>query len=66
MGSKRKRECDSDEMSRGMAQAHRFLKEFSDLALEKMDIKQALEKIKKLKDAMEKEAVNSQWLKQFT
>lgn len=65
MGSKRKRECDQDDISLGMAQAHQFLKGFSNLPLEKMDIKQALEEIKKLKDDMEKNAANSQWLKQF-
>ena len=65
MGSKRKRECDPDDISQGVARAHRFLKEFSDLPLDKMDLKQVLEKISKMKDDLKKDAVNSQWLQQF-
>ncbi|XP_068308565.1 DNA mismatch repair protein MSH2-like isoform X2 [Pyrus communis] len=55
VGFKRKREPDSDDMSRGAAWAHKFLKEFSDLPVETMDLKQALQK----------DAANCQWLQQF-
>ncbi|KAF9671414.1 hypothetical protein SADUNF_Sadunf12G0045200 [Salix dunnii] len=65
VGSKRKRECNMDDMSKGAARAHQFLKDFSDLPLDKMDLKQALLQISKLKDDLEKDAVNCQWLQQF-
>ncbi|XP_065622474.1 DNA mismatch repair protein MSH2-like [Quercus suber] len=65
VGSKRKRECDQDDMSRGAARAHQFLKEFSDLPLDKMDLKQALQQVNKLKDELQKDAVNCSWLQQF-
>ncbi|EOY20928.1 MUTS isoform 1 [Theobroma cacao] len=44
-GSKRKRECDPIDMSRGAAKAHKFLKDFADLPLESMDLKQALQQL---------------------
>ncbi|KAL7223229.1 hypothetical protein ACSBR1_024818 [Camellia fascicularis] len=65
VGSKRKRECDADDMSRGAARARQFLKEFSELPLDKMDVKEALDQVHKLKNDMEKDAVNSLWLQQF-
>ncbi|XP_059453269.1 DNA mismatch repair protein MSH2 [Corylus avellana] len=65
VGSKRKRECDPDEMSRGAARAHQFLKEFSDLPLDKMDLTQALQQVNKLKEDLQKDAVNCHWLQQF-
>ena len=65
MGSKRKRESSPDDISRGAARAHQFLKEFSDLPLEKMDLKEALQQVSKLKNDLEKEAVNCHWLQQF-
>ena len=65
MGSKRKRECDPEDTSRGAARAHQFLKEFSELPLEKMDFKEALEQVRRLKNDLEKDAVNSLWLQQF-
>ncbi|XP_075662047.1 DNA mismatch repair protein MSH2 [Castanea sativa] len=65
VGSKRKRECDQDDMSRGAARAHQFLKEFSDLPLDKMDLKQALQQVNRLKDELQKDAVNCSWLQQF-
>ncbi|KAJ6977167.1 DNA mismatch repair protein MSH2-like [Populus alba x Populus x berolinensis] len=65
VGSKRKRECNMDDMSKGAARAHRFLKDFSDLPLDTMDLKQALLQIGKLKDDLEKDAVNCHWLQQF-
>uniref|UniRef100_A0A2P2J8B8 DNA mismatch repair protein MSH2 n=1 Tax=Rhizophora mucronata TaxID=61149 RepID=A0A2P2J8B8_RHIMU len=65
VGSKRKRVCDNGDMSRGVARAHQFLKEFSDLPLEKMELKQVLREVGELMDGLEKDAVNCQWLKQF-
>ncbi|KAL5544714.1 hypothetical protein UlMin_008498 [Ulmus minor] len=65
VGSKRKRECDPEDISRGAVRAHKFLKEFSDLPVEKMDLKQALEKLSKMKDDLKKDATDSQWLQQF-
>ncbi|XP_021292490.1 DNA mismatch repair protein MSH2 [Herrania umbratica] len=64
-GSKRKRECDPIDMSRGAAKAHKFLKDFADLPLESMDLKQALQQVNKLKGDLEKDAVNCYWLRQF-
>lgn len=65
VGLKRKRVCDPDDMNRGAARAHQFLKEFSEMPLETMDLKDALEQVGKLKNDMEKDAVNSSWLQQF-
>ncbi|KAF4398762.1 DNA mismatch repair protein MSH2 isoform X1 [Cannabis sativa] len=65
VGSKRKRECDSDDVSQGAARAHQFLKEFYDLPMEKMNVRQVLEKISKMKDDLKKDAVNSKWLQQL-
>ncbi|GMY15377.1 DNA mismatch repair protein MSH2 isoform X1 [Fagus crenata] len=65
VGSKRKRECEQDDISRGAARAHQFLKEFSDLPLDSMDIRQALQQVNKLKDDLQKDAVNCHWLQQF-
>ena len=59
------RECDPDDMSRVAAKAHKFLKDFADLAWESIDLKQALQQMNKLKDNLEKDAVNCQWLQQF-
>lgn len=65
VGLKRKREFDPDDVSRGAARAHQFLKDFSNLPLEGMDIKQALQQVNKLKNDLEKDASNCSWLKQF-
>ncbi|KAB1212671.1 DNA mismatch repair protein MSH2 [Morella rubra] len=65
VGSKRKRENDLDEMSSGAARAHQFLKEFSDLPLDKMDFNEALQQVNKLKDELQKDAKNCSWLQQF-
>ncbi|KAJ4821928.1 MutS-like protein, partial [Turnera subulata] len=62
VGSKRKREWDAEDMSRGAARAHQFLKEFTDLPLETMDLKEALQHISKMKDSLEKDAADCQWL----
>ncbi|KAK4483392.1 hypothetical protein RD792_010578 [Penstemon davidsonii] len=65
MASKRKRDLDSDDVNRGTKRAHQFLKDFSELPLDKMDLKQALESVGKLKEDLEKDAVNCSWLQQF-
>lgn len=65
MGCKRKREYDIDDMSSGTARAHQFLKDFSELPLDKMDFKEAFEKLSELKNDFAKDAVNSLWLQQF-
>ncbi|PPE01575.1 hypothetical protein GOBAR_DD01406 [Gossypium barbadense] len=64
-GSKRKRGYDADDISRGAAKAHKFLKEFAELPLETMDLKQALQQVTKLKDDLQKDVNNSEWLQQF-
>ncbi|KAK8627879.1 hypothetical protein V6N13_135476 [Hibiscus sabdariffa] len=64
-GSKRKRDYDPVDLSRGAAKAHKFLKEFAELPLETMDLKQALQQVSKLKDDLEKNAINCEWLQQF-
>ncbi|KAL9438304.1 hypothetical protein AB3S75_024054 [Citrus x aurantiifolia] len=65
VGSKRKRISDPNDMSRGAARAHQFLKEFSDMPLETMDLKEALERVKRMKDDLEKDAGDCCWLQQF-
>ncbi|KAG5536279.1 hypothetical protein RHGRI_023903 [Rhododendron griersonianum] len=59
VGCKRKREYDPEDMSRGAARAHQFLKDFSALPLEKMDFKEAFEKVSELKTEFAKDADNS-------
>ncbi|KAK4374632.1 hypothetical protein RND71_005309 [Anisodus tanguticus] len=63
--SKRKREFDPNDMSRGTARARQFLQDFTQLPLDKMDLKQALQQLSKMKTDLEKNAVDSQWLQQF-
>ncbi|XP_047330936.1 DNA mismatch repair protein MSH2 [Impatiens glandulifera] len=65
VGLKRKREFDPEDVSRGSARAHEFLKEFSKLPLEKMSKEEALEQVGKLRSNMEKDAADSLWLQQF-
>ncbi|KAK9278438.1 hypothetical protein L1049_028003 [Liquidambar formosana] len=65
VGLKRKRECDPNDMLSGTARANQFLKEFSELPLESMDLKEALQQVSKLKNDLEKDAVNCRWLQQF-
>lgn len=65
MGSKRKREFELDEVSKGAARARQFLEAFADLPLETMDKMQALQEIRKLKDDLENDAKNCCWLQQF-
>ncbi|CAO2826915.1 unnamed protein product [Amaranthus hypochondriacus] len=65
VGQKRKRALDPDAVSQGAERAHRFLKEFAELPLEQMDLKQALQHVNKMKNDLEKDAENCHWLKQF-
>lgn len=62
---KRKRDFGSDDMSKGVARARQFLKEFSNLPLDKMDLKEALQQVSQLRDGLKKDAVDSNWLQQF-
>uniref|UniRef100_A0A0V0IWN6 DNA mismatch repair protein MSH2 n=1 Tax=Solanum chacoense TaxID=4108 RepID=A0A0V0IWN6_SOLCH len=63
--SKRKREFDPHDVSRGTARARQFLQDFTQLPLDKMDLKQALQQLSQMKTDLEKNAVDSQWLQQF-
>ncbi|KAL6497204.1 MutS-like protein [Orobanche gracilis] len=65
MGSKRKREGDAEDVSRGAERGRRFLHDFAELPLDKMDLKQAMEQVRKLKEDLEKDAVNCRWIQQF-
>lgn len=65
VGCKRKREFDPDDMSRGAVQARQFLKKFSEMPLDKMDIKQALQEVRTLKNDLQKDAVGCRWLQQL-
>ncbi|KAI3991777.1 hypothetical protein MKX01_038175 [Papaver californicum] len=62
---KRKRGCDPENMSRGVARARRFLQEFTALPFEQMELKQAFQHISKLRSDLEKDASDSNWLQQF-
>ncbi|CAH9084779.1 unnamed protein product [Cuscuta epithymum] len=62
---KRKREFDSDEVSRGAARARKFLKDFTEWQLDKMDKIQALQCLNELKTNLEKDAADYPWLQQF-
>ncbi|KAL3512291.1 hypothetical protein ACH5RR_025008 [Cinchona calisaya] len=63
--TKRKRELDVDDISKGAARARKFLKDFSELPLDTMDFKQALQHVNQLRNELEKDAVNCHWLQQF-
>lgn len=65
VGCKRKREYDPDDMSRGALQARQFLKKFSEMPLDKMDMEQALQEVRTLRNDFQKDAVGCQWLQQF-
>ncbi|CAL1390860.1 unnamed protein product [Linum trigynum] len=62
---KRKRQIDHDDISRGQTRARRFLKEFSNLPMEKMDLDHLCDKVTEIKGGLEKDAANCQWLQQF-
>ncbi|CAA2970706.1 DNA mismatch repair MSH2 [Olea europaea subsp. europaea] len=63
--AKRKREFDPDDISRGTSRAHKFLKDFTELPLDKMDLELALQHVSKLRTDLEKDTTNSCWLQQF-
>lgn len=63
--TKRKRELDLDDMSKGTARARQFLKDFSELPLETLDFEQALQHVSQLRNDLETDAVSSRWLQQF-
>ncbi|KAM7277946.1 hypothetical protein ACFE04_005080 [Oxalis oulophora] len=65
MGSKRKREWNPDDLSKGIFQAHQFLKDFTNLPLDTMDLNEAMQHVKKMKEDLEKDAGNFPWLQQF-
>lgn len=56
---------DPDDLNKGAERARQFLKEFSELPLDKMEFQEALQQVSKLKQDLEKDAVNCSWLQQF-
>lgn len=64
-GCKRKKPCEADDMVAGARRGRQFLKDFSELPLDKMDLKQALQEVKRLKNELQKDATNCKWLQQF-
>ncbi|KAH6807687.1 MUTS-like protein 2 [Perilla frutescens var. frutescens] len=65
VGSKRKRVEDSDDVIMGAERARQFLKDVSELPLDKMGLEQAVQEVSKLKEGLEKDAVNCCWLQKF-
>ncbi|KAF9618224.1 hypothetical protein IFM89_000859 [Coptis chinensis] len=65
VGSKRKRVCGPDDISRGAARAHKFLQDFSSLPIDEMDLQQTLEHVSKLRNELVKDAADCCWLEQF-
>lgn len=65
MGSKRKRVEDSDDVIKGAERTRQFLKDFTEIPLDKMEFQEALQRVKELKDGLKKDAVNSRWVQQF-
>lgn len=63
-GKRKSREDDPEEVSRGTARAHKFLKEFAEIPVDKMELKDSLKRLCELKDELEKDAVDCHWLKQ--
>ncbi|KAI7732484.1 hypothetical protein M8C21_024203 [Ambrosia artemisiifolia] len=64
-GCKRKKPSEPDDMAVGAPRARQFLKEFSELPLDKMDFKQALQEVKRLKNELQDDASKCKWLQQF-
>ncbi|KAH0891562.1 hypothetical protein HID58_053991 [Brassica napus] len=64
-GKRKSREDDAEEVSRGAARAHKFLKEFAEMPLDKMELKDSLKRLHELKEELEKDDVGCHWLKQF-
>ncbi|CAA6665297.1 unnamed protein product [Spirodela intermedia] len=65
VGSRRKRRWGEDDMAKGAKKAHRFLKEFTSLPLDRMDPVQASQEISKLRSQLERDAIENPWLQQF-
>ncbi|XP_024975369.1 DNA mismatch repair protein MSH2 [Cynara cardunculus var. scolymus] len=65
VGCKRKKPSEPDDMALGAPRARQFLKDFSELPLDKMDLKQALQEVKRLKNELQDDASNCKWLQQF-
>ncbi|KAJ0571480.1 putative DNA mismatch repair protein MutS, core [Helianthus annuus] len=65
-GRKRKKPSEADDMAIGAPRARKFLKDFSELPLDKMDLKQALQEVKRLKKELQDDVGNCKWLQQFT
>nr|GEV49157.1 DNA mismatch repair protein MSH2 [Tanacetum cinerariifolium] len=57
-GCKRKRPSEPDDMAVGALRARQFLKDFSELPLDKMDLKQALQEVKRLKNELQSDSSN--------
>ncbi|KAI3673273.1 hypothetical protein L6452_39390 [Arctium lappa] len=53
VGCKRKKPSEPDDMTIGAPRARQFLKDFSELPLDKMDLKQALQEVKRLKNELQ-------------
>lgn len=64
-GKRKSREDDAEEVSRGAARAHKFLKEFAEMPLDKMELKDSLKRLHELKEELAKDDVGCHWLKQF-
>ncbi|GJZ52565.1 DNA mismatch repair protein MSH2 [Tanacetum coccineum] len=58
-GCKRKRPSEPDDMAVGAPRARQFLKDFSELPLDKMDLKQALQEVKRLKNELQSDSSNN-------
>ncbi|CAH1428222.1 unnamed protein product [Lactuca virosa] len=65
VGCKRKKPSEEEDVAIGVPRARQFLKEFSELPLDKMELKEALQEVKKLKNEMLTDAGDCKWLKQF-
>ncbi|KAL7601427.1 hypothetical protein Lser_V15G21735 [Lactuca serriola] len=65
VGCKRKKPSEEDDVAIGVPRACQFLKEFSELPLDKMELKEALQEVKRLKNEMLNDAGDCKWLKQF-
>ncbi|KAJ0750828.1 hypothetical protein HanLR1_Chr05g0186431 [Helianthus annuus] len=65
VGCKRKKPSEPDDMAIGAPRARKFLKDFSELPLDKMDLKQALQEVKRLKNELQDDVGNCKWLQQF-
>ncbi|KAD1443141.1 hypothetical protein E3N88_42819 [Mikania micrantha] len=64
-GCKRKKPSKPDDMAIGAPRARQFLKDFSELPLDKMDLKQALLEVKRLKNGLLNDVSNCKWFEQF-